>query len=408
MKKILFVINTLGHAGAEVAMLELLNRLNPEEYEISLYVIMAQGELVHKLPKQVKLLNLHYSADSVLSKTGHRNMRKNVIHAFFHGGKILCKMGYLLSNLAVMIKRHRIWPDKLLWRMLSDGAEYPQEQYDLAVAYLEGASAYYVADHVIARKKAAFIHIDYGNAGYTRRLDKDCYLSFNKIFAVSGEVRDHFLHAYPELQSRTDIFHNMINQEKIRKRAKEPGGFHDGYTGTRLLTVGRLTYQKAYEIAIDAMKLMKEAGYPVRWYILGEGPRRASLEKKIVQLGLQEDFILLGAVDNPYPYYLQTDIYVHATRFEGKSIAIQEAQTLGCVIAASNCNGNREQIAHEVDGLLLELSPDGIRKAIAELVSDRDKCQRFARAAREKKVVHLEDMQKLLALLEEGIIDVRE
>ena len=42
MKKILFVINTLGHAGAEVAMIELLKRLDPEEYEISLYVIMAQ------------------------------------------------------------------------------------------------------------------------------------------------------------------------------------------------------------------------------------------------------------------------------------------------------------------------------------------------------------------------------
>jgi glycosyltransferase involved in cell wall biosynthesis len=403
MKKILFVINTLGHAGAEVAMLELLRQLNSEEYEVSLYVIMAQGELVYKLPKHVKLLNQHYSDGSVLSKAGHRNMRKNVIHAFFHGGNILSKVGYILSNLAVMIKHHRIWPDKLLWRILSDGAEYPKEQYDLAVAYLEGASTYYVADHVIAKKKAAFVHIDYGNAGYTRKLDKNCYLFFDQIFAVSGEVREHFLRVYPELESRMDIFHNMLNQDKIREKSKKPGGFTDHFSGRRLLTVGRLTYQKAYEVAIDAMKLLKDEGYPVRWYVLGEGPERASLEKKIGLLGLQEDFILLGAVDNPYPYYAQTDIYVHATRFEGKSIAIQEAQTLGCVIAASDCNGNKEQILHEVDGLLLELSAQGIKKAIVELLNDCEKCERFACAAEKKKVVHQEDMQKLFALLEEGL-----
>ena len=52
MKKILFVINTMGRAGAETALLELLKRLDgsPAEYEISLYVIMGQGEMIDKLP----------------------------------------------------------------------------------------------------------------------------------------------------------------------------------------------------------------------------------------------------------------------------------------------------------------------------------------------------------------------
>ena len=46
MKKILFVINTLGRAGAETALLELLRRLDAEEYEISLYVLLGQGEMI--------------------------------------------------------------------------------------------------------------------------------------------------------------------------------------------------------------------------------------------------------------------------------------------------------------------------------------------------------------------------
>ena len=58
------------------------------------------------------------------------------------------------------------------------------------------------------------------------------------------------------------------------------------------------------------------------------------------------------------------DFYIHATRFEGKSIAIQEAQVLGCAIAASDCSGNREQIVSGVDGLLCPFSPEGIANAV--------------------------------------------
>lgn len=50
MKKVLFVINTLGGAGAEKALLELLKKFTPDQYETSLYVLMDQGELIHQLP----------------------------------------------------------------------------------------------------------------------------------------------------------------------------------------------------------------------------------------------------------------------------------------------------------------------------------------------------------------------
>ena len=53
MKKILFVINTLGRAGAEKALTELLKRLNDNKYEVYLYVIMGQGELIHDIPSHV-------------------------------------------------------------------------------------------------------------------------------------------------------------------------------------------------------------------------------------------------------------------------------------------------------------------------------------------------------------------
>ena len=70
MKKILFVINTLGGAGAEKALIELLKRFSPEEYEVSLYVLLEQGELIHQIPSYVTILNHEYVDASVLSEEG--------------------------------------------------------------------------------------------------------------------------------------------------------------------------------------------------------------------------------------------------------------------------------------------------------------------------------------------------
>ena len=400
MKKILFVINTLGHAGAETALIELLNVLDTQEYEISLYVIMRQGEMRKRVPENVKLLNSPFSEDSVLSSKGKSMMVRTVSRAFVKNGHTAGKIKYAGKIYLDMRKKKRIQPDKILWRVLSDGSERFDATYDLAVAYLEGGSTYYVADHVKAKKKVAFVHIDYESTGYTKKMDRDCYQKMDKIFTVSDEVKKHFLNVYPQYEKKTEVFHNIINQEKIRRLSGKGKGFQDHYEGIRLLTVGRLTYQKAYDIAIEAMKIVKDAGYQARWYVLGEGNEREMLEKQVEELGLAEEFRMPGLVSNPFPYFKQTDIYVHASRFEGKSIAIQEAQTLGCAIIASDCNGNREQIEDGVDGLLCELTPKGIADRIIQLIEDDALRCRIGNHAKEKKTEYKEDIQKLLRMMD--------
>lgn len=399
MKKVLVVINTLGHAGAEAALLELLRRLDPKEYELSLYVLMGQGELVSELPAHVRLLNKHYVDSSVLSKEGKGHMRKQVLKAMFRRGTVFRLCPYLVKNLFSMIKKRQLLVDKLLWRVLSDGGERFTEHYDLAVAYLEGGSTYYVADHVNADKKATFVHVDYNRAGYTKALDKNCYPDYDKIFTVSDEVRTAFLKTYPECGAKTEVFHNLLDQEGIRRKSQEPGGFEDDFDGMRILSVGRLTTQKAYEVSIGAMKLLKEQGRNVRWYVLGEGDQRQILEKQIKELDLEQDFLLLGAKKNPYPYMAQTNIYVHASRFEGKSIAIQEAQTLGCAMVVSDCSGNREQVTSGVDGILCQLTAEEVCAAICELLEDEDKRKRLGEAASEKILTDESEIEKLLTLI---------
>ena len=398
MKKILFVINTLGGAGAEKALIELLKHFPREQYEVLLYVLLDQGELISQIPEHVKVLNREYSDASVLSKEGKKVLNRKIWKRLWIRGAVLRNLPFLLRNTFVMLKKGKLSPDKLLWRVMSDSGQSIKEHYDMAVAYLEGGATYYVHDHINADRKFTFLHVDYRFAGYTRELDKNCYPDFDRIFTVSDEVKKSFVKVYPECSQNTYVFHNLIDQKEIRRKAELPGGFEDSYDGKRILTVGRLTAQKAYEISIDAMKILKDHGVKARWYVLGEGELREKLQSQINRLGLQEDFVLLGAKTNPYPYYRQCDLYVHATRFEGKSIAIQEAQTLGCTILVSDSSGNREQVIQGEDGMMCSLTPEAVSRNIEELLKNPQKCKELGQKASVKLSSEDKDVLKLFQI----------
>ena len=72
MKRELFVINTLEGACAEKEFLELLKRFTPDQYEVDLYILLEQGELISQVPEYVNILNRNYTAESVLSAEGKK------------------------------------------------------------------------------------------------------------------------------------------------------------------------------------------------------------------------------------------------------------------------------------------------------------------------------------------------
>lgn len=398
-KKLLFVINTLSRAGAEMALMELLRRLNPEEYDISLFVLMGQGEMVTEVPEYVRICNSDFCPESVLTAAGRKHMVRRVLKAMVSRGTVLRRLPFLVSQVGTMAVRREFQVDKLLWPVLADGAERLDEEFDLAVAYLEGGSAVYTAKHVKAKKKAAFVHTNYLQAGYTRHNDDNCYMAYDQVFAVSKEALEPFYTIYPELRNKVDVFHNILNIERIEKKSREPGGFPETDGALRILSVGRLIQVKAFELCIDAMKLLKDSGIKAEWYVLGEGDQRSFLEARIRENGLEEDFFLMGAVENPYPWFAQCDLYVHCSRYEGKSIAIQEAQILGCAMLVSDCSGNREQVTDGVNGKLCNLSAQEICDGIRELIANPEKTQSYRLAAAEKYRTQKDEMDKLYALM---------
>ena len=196
------------------------------------------------------------------------------------------------------------------------------------------------------------------------------------------------------------MFHNIVNVDAIKKRSLEDAGFDDNFEGIRILSVGRLVAQKAYEVSIDAIKILKDRGIKLRYYILGEGNRREALEEYIEKLGLSDTVLLYGNRLNPYPYIRQSDIFLHASKYEGKSIAIQEARILGKPIIVSDCEGNREQIRDGIDGVVCDFAAEGIAEALSRLISDESFREALGSNAGVRILGELDKTEEIRGLLE--------
>ncbi len=387
----------MGRAGAEKSMLELINTLDKDKYEIHLFSLINRGEMFDYVPPHVRIHNKKPDSRSVLGAKSF--LFKTILRAMFKGFNLIGSFPYIVRNLADQLKNKRLQFDKIFWKLISDGASTIDEKFDVAIAYLEGGASLYVANHVNADKKAAFIHIDYKQAGYSKKLDNGCYNKMDKIYIVSEEAKRSFLDIYPELLNKVQIFYNIINKSSIMKLAGEGNGFRDAFEGFRLLTIGRLHYQKGYDIVIPALARLINENYKVKWYVLGEGEIRYELEKLIEKYQLEDKFILLGAVANPYTYLKQCDLYVHATRFEGRSIAIDEAQVLGKAIIASDSSGNREQIVDGVNGLIVKLDEKEIAEAIKKLLDDKFLRNKFEQTNGERAFNYRDNMKSFYDFL---------
>lgn len=400
-KKILFVINTMGQGGAEVALIELMKELPKlTDCTIDLYVMLGQGELIDNVPSNVNLLNKKIDAADVLSSAGRVKLYKHTSAKMLSGLSGVRNLPYTVANHREMRRRGNVIPKNLLWKSVSDGTKPPREEYDLAVAYIEGASTYYVADKVNAKAKAAFVHIDYHKAGYNRKLDHGCYERFNAIYCVSPDVKNAFLSEYPELEERVHVMRNIIDPEGIIEKSKSGESFNDGYDGLRIVSVGRLVKQKSYETAIESARMLKDRGHSFRWYVFGEGEERSDLENRIKAAGVENEFILYGSVRNPFPYLRDADIYVQCSKFEGQSIAVREAKVMGMPIVLSLSSGNHDQLIDGVDGIYVGTDAPSVADGIERLIIDPGLRKRLGEAAAKADQEH-EDAVQILQLFKD-------
>ena len=397
-KKILFVTNTMGRAGAEKCLQALLELLDPSQYDLSVYSIINRGELYSDMPAYVHILNKNPCTKSVLDRAGLAAIGRQILWSLLKKCSFITYIPYFLRVLFHQIRVKRLDFSKLFWMLLARNAQRFDEEYDLAVAFIAGAATYYVANYVKARKKVTYVHIDYLAAGYSPKLDRKYYDKFDRVFCVSDTVRKVFLTAYPEYGEKTFFFHNMVPRERILRLSKEGEGFTDGFDGLRILTVGRLHYQKAYDLAIPALAELRRRGHNVRWYVIGEGAEEDNLRALIRQNGVEDSFILLGTTPNPYPFIAGCDIYSQASRFEGWCIALAESLVLARPVLASRCAGNEEQVTDGETGVLIDLSTENIVEGMEKLITSPELREKFTRNLSGVALDFKKDLEMLYAL----------
>ncbi len=112
-------------------------------------------------------------------------------------------------------------------------------------------------------------------------------------------------------------------------------------------SIGRLAYQKNYEFLIHNFSLINEKVPDIKIVIIGDGPYYNKLIKRIIKLGIQNNFFLVGAIKDSYKYLKAFDIFTLPSRYEGLSISLIEAIFSGIPILASDVGGNSEIVNGE-------------------------------------------------------------
>jgi glycosyltransferase involved in cell wall biosynthesis len=158
---------------------------------------------------------------------------------------------------------------------------------------------------------------------------------------------------FPEIQSKIKVVHNIVSAKTVQQLAVE--NINDTQFQSNdftIVTVARLSQEKGIDIAIEACKILVQNNSNIKWYVIGEGNERGQLEQFIQQNQLQNHFFLLGLRSNPYSYVKQATVYVQPSRYEGKSIAIDEAKILAKPIVVTNFTTAKDQIHHAINGII--------------------------------------------------------
>ena len=121
---------------------------------------------------------------------------------------------------------------------------------------------------------------------------------------------------------------------------------------------------KGYDLAIKAARVLKEQGFVFCWIVIGEGQERKTLEEMINKYNLGESFKLIGLRSNPYAYISKADIAVQSSKYEGKSIFVDEAKILGKVFVSTNYETVYDQIEDGQTGVVVEMTPESLANGI--------------------------------------------
>ncbi|NOU65181.1 glycosyltransferase [Paenibacillus sp. LMG 31461] len=389
-KKVLFIMNSLTCGGAEKALISLLETLDYSKYDVDLFLLKHEGIFFNKIPSEVNLLR-----EPQNYKYFEMPMGAAVLDCL-RKGRLGVAVARVIAGFIYKSEKNSARSEQRAWKYLYKALPDINTKYDAAVGYLEKNPIYFCIDKVRATKKLGFIHSDYNKMGMDAKLDNGYFRKLDHIVTVSEECQHILKKIFPKYIQRIEVMHNIVSPAAIRKLSLEE--IHLGGQELKIVSVGRLNYHKGFELAIESCKELVNTGYQVKWYIIGEGEERKNLERIIDHNKLNDTIKLVGIKENPYPYIKAADIYVQPSRFEGKSIAIDEAKILYKPIVVTDFDTAKDQITDQVNGLIVGMNPKSLSAGIASLIDNPSLRKQFSQNLSTENLGTEDEIHKLYAM----------
>lgn len=397
-KHILIISHALELGGAERSLLGLLDALNPERWDIDLFLLRHEGELMDFIPSYVHVLP-PVPAYTVLARPmkdtlgeGHLLLTAARLAGKIAAGRYAKKHGHTES--AVDLEYSHKFTCPFMPAIQLD------KTYDLAVSFL--TPHYFVAEKVQARKKIAWIHTDYSQVQVNATSELAMWDAYNFIASISDAVTDSFLSVFPSLKEKVVLIGNMLPASLIKDQAKEfvPEEEMPLDRCIHLLSVGRYCTAKNFDNVPDICARLLGFGLNIKWYLIGYGGDEPLIRQRIAEAHMEDHVILLGKKENPYPYIKACDLYVQPSRYEGKAVTVREAQMLGKPVVITRYATSASQLEEGVDGVIVPMDNEGCAAGIADLLRDPEKMARLSACCRLRDYTNASEVQKLYAIME--------
>lgn len=392
MKKIIFVIESMNIGGTEKALLSMISEIPTDKYDITILLLKNSGGFLEFIPKHIKIKHLkeYDDVEFYMNKSAKEILLSEIkSKQYFSGIKTLFYYG--ISRIS---RDYNFYFNNKIMKRVNE----LNEEYDIAISY-QGPpahfSAYFVTSKIKAKKKIQWVHSDVSKLNLDIKTINNLYKNFDKIFVVSNQAKNKFEELFPKLKGITEVFNNIISSKLATHQSELKSGFNDNFDGIRILTVGRLSKEKGQEITIPILSRLREEGYNLKWYCVGEGILRDTYEKLIKEYNLEDYYILLGNDANPYPYFKECDIYVQPSKFEGYCIALAEARMFNKPIVSTDFSGAREQLINNETGFIVQFNDKEMYDAIKKIIDDKNIRDKFSANLRKQKLNTTNEINKL-------------
>ncbi len=384
-KHILFLSGGLKIGGVERALIEYINNIDQQKYEITLFLMSDFGPdavLESELKKSIKIKYIK-SYEILKQKEELRKNKKNILE----------KIKY-----SFFLKKEKRIAEKMFIMYLKEISK-PDIVIDFDRSFIKYKKYFTNIPSMI------WIHASFSEMEKVKSIDIKKYrkilMNYDKIITVCNEMREEIVGLYPVFNKKIDVIYNPFNFDRIHAKSLEiddlSGEEKELLKREYFLSVSRIDEkQKDFSTLIKAFKSIKNNGINEKLYIIGSGPDEIKLKELVKELELEKEILFLGAKKNPYIWMKNAKLYIHSSKYEGFGLILIEAMSLGAVVISSDCPvGPKEILGNGNSGILFKTGDeDNLTKTVMSILNNSEAIIKIKNNAKEHILKY--DVNKVL------------